>query len=196
MLVRQLISSCARSDRQFRSTHCDQQRRRRLAGFSRRCCFRQPHSGSCCSGAMAVRARLAQFATPSEALHPLDPTHPGADPERPPLRLNVRPRRLPAAHQPGVMKAPPVDRLVNPLPLIMTDDTLRYGDVVMFPDGPRYSPVSPGATASATSRSSSWQAIKWLGASHGALGRMTAGSNDAWREVRVGREAGERPASG
>lgn len=114
---------------------------------------------------------------------------PEVDPERPPLRLNVRPRRLPAARPPEGRKAPPIDRVVNPLPLLLADDTLRYGDVVMFPDGPRVFTGSPGQSHSVSDFEKLVATGKKAARSvREALVRLKAGVNDAWREVAVGRD--------
>src|SRR5215212_7327702 len=90
---------------------------------------------------LAVLSLTAGFAFPAQAqgllgdpLRGLPPppghfTHrllPTIEPERSPLRLNVRPPRTPVIGA-EVKKAPPIDRVVNPLPLLLTDDTLRFG---------------------------------------------------------------------
>jgi hypothetical protein len=114
---------------------------------------------------------------------------PDVDPGRPPLQLNVRPRRLPAARPPELRKAPPIDRVVNPLPLLLADDTLRYGDVVMFPDGPRVFTGSPGKSHSVSDFEKLVATGKKAARSvREALVRFKAGVNDAWREIAVGRD--------
>jgi hypothetical protein len=114
---------------------------------------------------------------------------PDVNPERAPLRLNVRPRRLPAARPLEARKAPPIDRAVNPLPLLLADETLRNGDVVMFPDGPRVFTGSPGKSHSVSDFEKLVATGKKAARSvREALVRLKAGVNDAWREVAVGRD--------
>ena len=133
-------------------------------------------------------------APPRHFTHRVLPTV-DADPERPPLRLNVRPRRTPVIGA-EAKKAPPIDRVVNPLPLLLTDDTLRFGDVVMFPDGPRVFTGSPGRSHSVSDFEKLVTAGKKVAKNvREALVRMKAGLNSAWREVALGRDGRLKDAS-
>jgi hypothetical protein len=161
---------------------------------------------------LAVLSLTAAFAFPAQAqglfagsdpLRGLPPppghfTHrllPTIEPERSPLRLNVRPRRTPVIGA-EVKKAPPIDRLVNPFPLLLADDTLRYGDVVMFPHGPRVFTGSSGRSHSVSDFEKLVTAGKKVAKNvREALVRMKAGVNSAWREVALGRDGRLKDAS-
>jgi hypothetical protein len=117
------------------------------------------------------------------------------EPERPPLQFNVRPRRNPGAGYSGrsrkakqlARKAPPIDRRVNPLPLLLTDDTLRAGDIVVFPDGPRVFTGSQASRHSAVDFEKILRSGRKLSKrTRDALAKIKASVNDAWAEVRLG----------
>jgi len=69
----------------------------------------------------------------------------------------------------------------NPLPKLLTDPTLRNGDIVVFPDGPRVFKGSPGHKhqlkdfVAITQRSVAPSTRKLLAA-------MKIGPNDAWSQ--------------
>ena len=115
------------------------------------------------TAAFALRSEAQDFALQQDDLPPppryfthrlLPSVNP--EPERLPLRLDVQPRRRPITTQSAsdpltaslkvpspaveprqdvVRRAPPMDRVVNPFPLLLVDNTLRPGDIVVFPDG-------------------------------------------------------------
>lgn len=66
---------------------------------------------------------------------------------RRPVRRHRVVRRKPveAATPKMPLKAKDPSELINPVPLILTDSTLRRGDVVVFPDGPREFRGGPGS---------------------------------------------------
>jgi hypothetical protein len=118
-----------------------------------------------------------------------------AEPGRPPLQFNVRPRRNGSTGYSGrnrkpkelARKAPPIDRRVDPLPLILTDDTLRAGDIVVFPDGPRVFTGSPGPRHSVVDFEKILRGARKLSKhTRDALAKIKAGVNDAWAELRFG----------
>lgn len=89
--------------------------------------------------------------------------------------------RLPPAQPSNSQKATPPDpsRRENPLRALLRDHTLRYGDIVMFPDGPRVFRGQPGDwhdvrdfVALSASREISPAGRKVLA--------MPVGHNDAW----------------
>jgi hypothetical protein len=67
---------------------------------------------------------------------------------------------------------------VNPLPLLLRDDTLRPGDIVMFPDGPRVFAGSPGGKH--TIHDFVAAAKKLSTSALAALRRLKPSTNDAW----------------
>jgi hypothetical protein len=125
------------------------------------------------------------------------------EPESPRLRLNVQPLRSPvttrraseplapaAVKAPSpvveprrqvVRKAPPMDRVVNPFPLLLADSTLRPGDIVVFPDGPRMFTGSPGTSHSVREFETFATAGKKIPQSvRETLTKIRAGVNEAW----------------
>jgi hypothetical protein len=71
-----------------------------------------------------------------------------------------------------------MDVKVNPLPLLLRDDTLRPGDIVMFPDGPRVFSGSSGGKHTihdfvAAARKLSRSALA-------SLKRLQPSTNDSW----------------
>jgi hypothetical protein len=120
--------------------------------------------------------------------------------ERPPLQFNVRPRqkggtghgrKLEGSGKTKelVRRAPPVNRRVNPLPLILTDGTLRAGDIVVFPDGPRVFTGLPGLSHSAVDFEKIRRgAIRISKRTRDALAKIKTGVNDAWAAVRLGND--------
>jgi hypothetical protein len=115
--------------------------------------------------------------------------------ERPPLQFSVRPRRqFGAAGSERLRgstrltdipkKAPALDRAVNPLPLLLSDVTLRPGDVVMFPDGPRIFRGSVGGSHSVGDfHRIVANAERLSKTARAALDRLKAGLNRAWAGV-------------
>jgi hypothetical protein len=119
------------------------------------------------------------------------------EPERPPLQFDVRPQRRGGTRYGSnsegnrksklARRAPPMDRMVNPLPLILTDDTLRSGDIVVFPDGPRVFTGLPGPRHSAVDFEKVRRgAVQLSRRTRDALAMIKAGVNHAWAEVRLG----------
>jgi hypothetical protein len=87
--------------------------------------------------------------------------------------------------RPVPLKPRPIGEVENPLPKLLTDATLRDGDIVVFPDGPRIFRGSPGRKhqltdfVSITQKSIAPSTRKLLTA-------MKIGPNDAWgTEVRA-----------
>jgi hypothetical protein len=80
---------------------------------------------------------------PSQPLQ-LDP---GSTPERPKLKLRVRPITAPVEQ--AEIKKPVEPRkpgeMDNPVPALLADSTLQPGDMVMFPDGLRVFTGKPGS---------------------------------------------------
>jgi hypothetical protein len=80
---------------------------------------------------------------------------------------------------PTPFKPRPIGEVENPLPKLLTDSTLRDGDIVVFPDGPRVFRGSPGRKhqltdfVGITQRSVAPSTRKVLAA-------MKIGPNDAW----------------
>jgi hypothetical protein len=77
-----------------------------------------------------------------------------------------------------------MDRVVNPFPLLLVDNTLRPGDIVVFPDGPRVFTGSPGRRDSvgefeklATAGKKVPQIVRE------ALTKIKAGVNDGWAKA-------------
>jgi hypothetical protein len=109
---------------------------------------------------------------------------------RRPLELEVRPRRKPENTPQVARKARPMNERINPLPLLLSDDTLRSGDIVMFPDGPR---VFTGSTGGRHRLQDFVAAAKRLSKSAlAALKRVQPGTNDAWEEKVLSRTGGLR----
>jgi hypothetical protein len=95
------------------------------------------------------------------------------------VRSPVQARRVP-------LKPKPIGEVENPLPKLLTDSTLRDGDIVVFPDGPRVFRGSPGHKhqlkdfVAITPRSVAPATRKLLAA-------MKIGPNDAWsQDISVG----------
>ena len=121
-----------------------------------------------------------------------------------PLQFNVRPR-VPTESGPRIRTAPkvkpenapqvarkarPMNEKVNPLPLLLRDDTLRPGDIVMFPDGPR---VFNGSRGGKHTIHDFVAAAKKLSKSAlAALRRMQPSTNDAWDQKVLSRDGGLR----
>ena len=119
---------------------------------------------------------------------------PRADPEQAgrPLQFNVRPRRKAAKNAPEVArKARPMNERLNPLPLILKDETLRPGDIVMFPDGPR---VFTGSSTGGTHTIHDFVAAakKLSNSALAAIKRMQPGTNEAWNYKVLSRSGGLR----
>jgi hypothetical protein len=145
-------------------------------------------------GFLSPRAALP--APPVHFTHRAAPTT-KPQPERAPLQFDVRPQRRGGTgygRKPDrkgssklARRAPPMDRMVNPLPLILTDGTLRTGDIVVFPDGPRVFTGLPGSRHSAVDFEKVRRgAIKFSRRTRDALAMIKAGVNHAWAEVRLG----------
>jgi hypothetical protein len=83
------------------------------------------------------------------------------------------------ADSPIPLKPKPMGEVENPVPKLLTDSTLRDGDIVVFPDGPRVFKGSPGHKhhlkdfVAITQRSVGPSTRKLLAA-------MKIGPNDAW----------------
>jgi hypothetical protein len=81
-----------------------------------------------------------------------------------------------------------MDRVVNPFPLLLMDNTLRSGDIV-FPDGPRVFTGSPGRSHSvsdfeklATTGKKVPQSIRE------GLTKIKAGVNEGWAKAALRRD--------
>ena len=121
-----------------------------------------------------------------------------------PLELNVRPRALPESGprirpppktQPEkppqvARKARPMDEKVNPLPLLLRDDTLRPGDMVMFPDGLRVFSGPPGGKH--TIHDFVAAAKKLSRSALASLKRLQPSTNDSWDDKVLSKNGGPR----
>jgi len=120
-------------------------------------------------------------------------------------RVAPQPRvvRLPSSQVSNPPPATPPDpsKRENPLRALLRDHTLRYGDIVMFPDGPRVFKGQPG----------DWHDVRDFVALSGSkelspAGRkvlaMPVGHNDAWsydintRTAKVARRAADVETTG
>ena len=68
--------------------------------------------------------------------------------------------------------------MASPLPLLLRDDTLQAGDIVMFPDGPRVFVGSPGGKH--TIHDFVAAAKKLSRSALATLKRLRPSTNDAW----------------
>jgi hypothetical protein len=88
---------------------------------------------------------LTQPAAPAPAPQPFGYQ---PDPAVEQLRRKARPRSKPVAVEQVEIKTPvepkPVGEIANPVPALLADNTLRPGDMVMFPDGLRVFTGKPG----------------------------------------------------
>jgi hypothetical protein len=88
---------------------------------------------------------LTQPAAPAPAPQPFG-YQPDSALEQP--RRKARPRLKPVAMEQAEIKKPvepkPVGEIPNPVPALLADNTLRPGDMVMFPDGLRVFTGKPG----------------------------------------------------
>ena len=121
-----------------------------------------------------------------------------------PLELNVRPRaptesgprsRTAPKTQPDkspqvARKARPMNEKVNPLPLLLRDDTLRPGDIVMFPDGLRVFSGSPGGKH--TIHDFVAAAKKLSRSALASLKRLQPSTNDSWDDKVLSKNGGLR----
>jgi hypothetical protein len=104
----------------------------------------------------------------------------------PPLQVSpvqiVRPpveALVPAS--PAVTHAPPDPaKRENPLAALLSDPTLRYGDIAMFPDGPRVFRGEPGSRHSVHDFVTVAAARDMPPASRNKLLAMRPGANEAW----------------
>ena len=96
----------------------------------------------------------------------------------------VRRSRIAHAEQPSVKPEPPKvpkkpGESMNPLPELMTDNTLRRGDIVMFPDGPKVFMGRPGARHTiADFASASGRGV--ASSTHKIMAGLKPGFNAAW----------------
>jgi hypothetical protein len=105
----------------------------------------------------------------------------------PPLRIE---RVAPAEDRPApAAKATPPDpaKRENPLALLLADRTLRYGDIVVFPDGPRVFRGEPGSRHSVHDFVSLARSKEGDSAGRRKLLAMPIGDNDAWSSDLSGR---------
>jgi len=72
------------------------------------------------------------------------------------------------------------DEIANPLPVLLRDDTLRKGDIVIFPDGPR---VFKGEVGDKHALSDFVKAsqVKVSRVARKALAALVVGPNEAWK---------------
>jgi len=92
--------------------------------------------------------------------------------------------RLPAekkaeAPAPVQMPVKAKDEIANPLPLLLRDETLRVGDIVVFPDGPRVFQGQPG-DKHALGDFVKASKVKVASGARKALAALVVGRNDAW----------------
>jgi hypothetical protein len=149
-----------------------------------------------------VLANPASSANFFEVLFGLAPAAPPVyAPRR--LRRDYLPRKpsAPRPHEPAAVATPnkpkPMGEIDNPVPKLLSDITLRPGDIVVFPDGPRifkgqpgskhqlddFEPVAAGITPSRTRK---------------IITGMQIGTNDAWSEefTAKGKLAGDVDSTG
>ena len=99
-------------------------------------------------------------------------------------RIMHRRARLARAEEPSArpaIKPKPMGEVTNPIPQLLADSTLRRGDIVMFPDGPRvFTGLSrkDHALADFERISTSTKAIS--PGTRKLLANIRPGSNDAW----------------
>ncbi|HEX2725253.1 MAG TPA: hypothetical protein VHN20_05490 [Beijerinckiaceae bacterium] len=72
------------------------------------------------------------------------------------------------------------DRRPNPLIALLHDPTLRKGDIVMFPDGPRVFRGRPGARHAMSDFAAISRSDNVARATRNALAVMPVGENNAW----------------
>ena len=79
------------------------------------------------------------------------------------------------------LKAKPMGQKTNPIPLLLADKTLRKGDIVVFPDGPRVFQGKEGG-GQVLSDFVKLSNLKVASSSRKLLGSAKIGENDAWDE--------------
>ena len=109
---------------------------------------------------------------------------------RPSIRRATRPRIEREAPKPQVAAKPPDPATrENPLAALLNDRTLRPGDVVVFPDGPRVFKGTPGPTHALVDFVKLPAAKGISRSARTALAKVSVGDNDAWRsDLRAAKE--------
>jgi len=79
------------------------------------------------------------------------------------------------------MPAKAKNEIANPLPLLLRDDTLRTGDIVIFPDGPRVFTGEEGDNH-ALSDFVGASEVKLSRVIRNALASLVVGPNEAWKD--------------
>jgi hypothetical protein len=101
---------------------------------------------------------------------------------RPKPQLAPQLARLPEFEAAPKMPAKPPDpsKRENPLVTLLSDPTLRKGDIVMFPDGPRVFRGSPGARHAMADFVDVSRAKDMPKSTRKALAALPVGANNAW----------------
>jgi hypothetical protein len=122
---------------------------------------------------IVLRSRLAK-----PSLGPRAPK--AASPPRSP-REKAQKVAQPVMPQPVMpLKARPIGEVTNPLPALLADKTLRSGDIVVFPDGPRLFKGQPGERHALSDFVKITSAKGLAPSARKIVNAMLIGRNDAW----------------
>jgi hypothetical protein len=130
--------------------------------------------------------RSYQRVTPS----PWAPLHFEVRRARPSIRRATRPSIEREAPKPQVAAKPPDPATrENPLAALLNDRTLRPGDIVIFPDGPRVFKGAPGQRHAVLDFVKLPAAKGVPNSTRSVLAKVSVGDNDAWRsDLRAAKE--------
>jgi hypothetical protein len=105
-----------------------------------------------------------------------------------PLELRIAPQRKPRrAKVPDAgttiaipLKPKPMGEVSNPVPALLVDETLRVGDIVVFPNGPHVFRGRPGRRHSLADFVKLTQSKRLASFERKVLSTVRVGHNDAW----------------